>query len=211
MKTKTLLEAATDMLHNLPEAVVDKDISAIIDFAVNELGADLHKGNTLDFGQGSVIKVSKKGGKILFDGGMSTGKEYFKNAKDAIASLAVGMDESVLSEESVNINQLKDLDLSTLDLIAYYSLKAIHTKHIKNDPYADESFKTYSNLLDKLVDQAELIQSKTGKTTFKPKIDLAKALDTLQKTLEAIEINCKKIQKNCEAAKADLAKLAKEI
>lgn len=94
-KEKTILEAATDMLHNLPEAVVDKDISAIIDFAVNELGADLHKGNTLDFGQGSVIKVSKKGGKILFDGGMSTGKEYFKNAKDAIASLAAGMDESI--------------------------------------------------------------------------------------------------------------------
>lgn len=155
-KTGLKEEAATDMLHNLSETVVDKDISAIIDFAVNELGADLHKGNTLDFGQGSVIKVSKKGGKILFDGGMSNGKEYFKNAKDAIASLAVGMDESVLQEErSPNFESHVDRVIAETELSFDKLRKNIEKNSdilIKNSGVDSSVHKLYKNRVNKIKD-----------------------------------------------------------
>ena len=51
--------------------------------AAKKAGADI-KGNKIDFGAGSLIDVSLEKGKIKFDGGMSTGVEYFNNAKDAI-------------------------------------------------------------------------------------------------------------------------------
>lgn len=57
-----------------------------------KLGA-IVKGNTADFGQGAVIDFSIEKGKIKFDGGMSSGVEYFKNVKDAISALMIGFDE----------------------------------------------------------------------------------------------------------------------
>ena len=55
-------------------------------------GGDV-KGNTIDFGEGSVIKVSLEKGKIKFDGGKSSGVELFDTAKDAIAALEDVADE----------------------------------------------------------------------------------------------------------------------
>jgi hypothetical protein len=51
------------------------------------------KGNSVDFGGGSVIEFSFDKGKIKFDGGKSAGKGYFDNLKDAIASISLGMED----------------------------------------------------------------------------------------------------------------------
>lgn len=50
------------------------------------------KGNTADFGMGAVIDFSIEKGKIKFDGGKSSGIEYFDNVNDAISSLTAGLD-----------------------------------------------------------------------------------------------------------------------
>ena len=70
--------------------------------ATRKLGA-IVKGNTADFGQGAVIDFSIEKGKIKFDGGMSSGVEYFENVKDAISALMIGFDESI--EESADLEE----------------------------------------------------------------------------------------------------------
>ena len=66
--------------------------------AAKKAGADI-KGNKIDFGAGSLIDVSIEKGKIKFDGGMSTGVEYFNNAKDAIMAFeSTDLDEASTSD-----------------------------------------------------------------------------------------------------------------
>ena len=65
-----------------------------------KLGA-IVKGNTADFGQGAVIDFSIEKGKIKFDGGLSSGVEYYNNAKDAISALMIGVDEATDLEEAI--------------------------------------------------------------------------------------------------------------
>jgi len=65
--------------------------------AAKKAGADV-EGNTADFGQGAVVDVSIEKGKIKFDGGLSTGVEYFKNVKDAMMAF-----ESVDLEEATEL------------------------------------------------------------------------------------------------------------
>jgi len=79
------------------EEASDADLKKVLATA-KKLGA-IVKGNTADFGQGAVIDFSIEKGKIKFDGGMSSGVEYFKNVKDAISALMTGVDESI--EEAV--------------------------------------------------------------------------------------------------------------
>jgi len=79
------------------EEASNADLKKVLATA-KKVGADV-KGNTADFGQGAVIDFSIEKGKIKFDGGMSSGVEYFKNVKDAISALMTGVDESI--EEAV--------------------------------------------------------------------------------------------------------------
>ena len=79
------------------EEASNADLKKVLATA-KKLGADV-KGNTADFGQGAVTDFSIEKGKIKFDGGMSSGVEYFKNVKDAISALMTGVDESI--EEAV--------------------------------------------------------------------------------------------------------------
>ena len=79
------------------EEATNADLKKVLATA-KKLGADV-KGNTADFGQGAVTDFSIEKGKIKFDGGMSSGVEYFKNVKDAISALMTGVDESI--EEAV--------------------------------------------------------------------------------------------------------------
>ena len=81
---------------NLEEAS-NADLKKVLATA-KKLGADV-KGNTADFGQGAVTDFSIEKGKIKFDGGKSSGVEYYNNAKDAISALMSGVDESI--EEAV--------------------------------------------------------------------------------------------------------------
>lgn len=81
---------------NLEEAS-NADLQKVLATA-KKLGADV-KGNTADFGQGAVTDFSIEKGKIKFDGGKSSGVEYYNNAKDAISALMSGVDESI--EEAV--------------------------------------------------------------------------------------------------------------
>jgi len=90
------------------------DIKKIL-AAAKKAGADI-KGNQIDFGEGSVIEVSIEKGKIKFDGGMSTGVEYFNNAKDAIMAF-----ESNDIEET----EVQDADKDFVDL---------HNTDAKEDP-----------------------------------------------------------------------------
>ena len=77
-------------LHEASMADIKKVLAA-----AKKAGADI-KGNKIDFGEGSLIGVSIEKGKIKFDGGMSTGVEYFNNAKDAIMAF-----------ESVDLEEVK--------------------------------------------------------------------------------------------------------
>jgi hypothetical protein len=81
---------------NLEEAS-NADLKKVLATA-KKLGADV-KGNTADFGQGAVTDFSIEKGKIKFDGGMSSGVEYYNNAKDAISALMSGVDEATDLEE----------------------------------------------------------------------------------------------------------------
>ena len=78
--------------------------------AAKKAGADV-KGNTADFGQGAVIDFSIEKGKIKFDGGLSSGVEYFKNVKDAISALMIGVDESIEEASATVAMVLKALRL----------------------------------------------------------------------------------------------------
>lgn len=73
------------------EEASNADLKKVLATA-KKLGA-IVKGNTADFGQGAVIDFSIEKSKIKFDGGMSSGVEYFKNVKDAISALMIGFDE----------------------------------------------------------------------------------------------------------------------
>ena len=79
------------------EEASNADLKKVLATA-KKLGADV-KGNTADFGQGAVTDFSIEKGKIKFDGGKSSGVEYYNNAKDAISALMSGVDESI--EEAV--------------------------------------------------------------------------------------------------------------
>ena len=79
------------------EEASNADLQKVLATA-KKLGADV-KGNTADFGQGAVTDFSIEKGKIKFDGGKSSGVEYYNNAKDAISALMSGVDESI--EEAV--------------------------------------------------------------------------------------------------------------
>ena len=79
------------------EEASNADLKKVLATA-KKLGADV-KGNTADFGQGAVTDFSIEKGKIKFDGGKSSGVEYYNNAKDAIGALMSGVDESI--EEAV--------------------------------------------------------------------------------------------------------------
>ena len=69
------------------------DVEKLIKHFVGMGHGHKRKGNSVDFGGGSVIEFSFDNGKIKFDGGKSAGKGYFDNLKDAIASLSLGMED----------------------------------------------------------------------------------------------------------------------
>ena len=83
------------------EEASNADLKKVLATA-KKLGADV-KGNTADFGQGAVTDFSIEKGKIKFDGGKSSGVEYYNNAKDAISALMSGVDESI--EESTDLEE----------------------------------------------------------------------------------------------------------
>jgi hypothetical protein len=83
---------------DLEEAKEDLDINKVLAYA-KKIGGDV-KGSTIDFGQGSVIKVSVAGDKIKFDGGKSSGIETFKSSAAAIAALGKGIDEEADLDEA---------------------------------------------------------------------------------------------------------------
>jgi hypothetical protein len=84
------------------------DIKKIL-AAAKKAGADI-KGNQIDFGVGSVIEVSIEKGKIKFDGGMSTGVEYFNNAKDAIMAIDTGIEETEVQDADKDFVDLHNTD-----------------------------------------------------------------------------------------------------
>jgi len=71
----------------------EKDVEKLIKYFVGMGHGHTRKGNSIDFGGGSVIEFSFDKGKIRFDGGKAAGKGYFDNLKDAIASLTLGMED----------------------------------------------------------------------------------------------------------------------
>jgi len=100
---------AEDVHPELKEEVVTEElnINKVLAYA-KKIGGDV-KGNTIDFGQGSVIKVSVAGDKIKFDGGKSSGIETFKSSAEAIAALGQGVDEDAeLHEASPPMSQWDD-------------------------------------------------------------------------------------------------------
>jgi len=84
------------------------DIKKIL-AAAKKAGADI-KGNQMDFGQGAVTEVSIEKGKIKFDGGMSTGVEYFNNAKDAIMAIETGIEETEVQDVDKDFVDLHNVD-----------------------------------------------------------------------------------------------------
>ena len=93
LKRLGLLESA-----DLEEAS-NADLKKVL-ATTRKLGA-IVKGNTADFGQGAVIDFSIEKGKIKFDGGLSSGVEYYNNAKDEISALMIGVDEATDLEEAI--------------------------------------------------------------------------------------------------------------
>ena len=95
-------------LHEASMADIKKVLAA-----AKKAGADI-KGNKIDFGEGSLIDVSIEKGKIKFDGGMSTGVEYFNNAKDAIMAFeSVDLEETKRMKYDTVIKKLKDGEWDT--------------------------------------------------------------------------------------------------
>jgi len=64
------------------DEATSSDIKIVLN-AAKKIGGVIY-GNTIDFGYGAVIDVSVEGGKIKFDGGKSSGIEYFDNVNDAV-------------------------------------------------------------------------------------------------------------------------------
>jgi len=91
-KRQAISKAIKNESIDLEEASM-ADIKKVL-AAAKKAGADI-KGNQIDFGEGSVIKVSIEKGKIKLDGGMSSGVEYFDTVKDAMMAF-----ESVDLEEA---------------------------------------------------------------------------------------------------------------
>jgi len=71
----------------------EKDVEKLIKYFVGMGHGHTRKGNSIDFGGGSVIEFSFDKGKIKFDGGKAAGKGHFNNLKDAIATLTIGMED----------------------------------------------------------------------------------------------------------------------
>ena len=86
------------------EALKASDIKKVLS-AANKAGGTVKK-NTIDFGEGSVIKVSIDDGRIKFDGGMSSDDEYFDSVKDAINAFEdVEFSEAFKVGQKVNVKR----------------------------------------------------------------------------------------------------------
>lgn len=92
------------------EEATNADVKKVLASAKD--GGDV-KGNTIDFGEGSVIKVSLEKGKIKFDGGKSSGVELFDTAKDAIAALEDAASEGEQFNEDNEYVIVTDKDTKT--------------------------------------------------------------------------------------------------
>ena len=142
------------------EEASNADLKKVLATA-KKLGADV-KGNTADFGQGAVTDFSIEKGKIKFDGGMSSGVEYFKNVKDAISALMSGVNESTnLEEASATVAMVlkalrlkggKDAD-ALIKKMRYLDLESKVTK-----AHADAAKKILKGQISKLVKESEDIE-----------------------------------------------------
>ena len=142
------------------EEATNADLKKVLATA-KKLGADV-KGNTADFGQGAVTDFSIEKGKIKFDGGMSSGVEYFKNVKDAISALMIGVDEATnLEEASATVAMVlkalrlkggKDAD-ALIKKMRYLDLESKVTK-----AHADAAKKILKGQISKLVKESEDIE-----------------------------------------------------
>ena len=142
------------------EEASNADLKKVLATA-KKLGADV-KGNTADFGQGAVTDFSIEKGKIKFDGGKSSGVEYFKNVKDAISALMSGVDESTnLEEASATVAMVlkalrlkggKDAD-ALIKKMRYLDLESKVTK-----AHADAAKKILKGQISKLVKESEDIE-----------------------------------------------------
>ena len=142
------------------EEASNADLKKVLATA-KKLGADV-KGNTADFGQGAVTDFSIEKGKIKFDGGKSSGVEYFKNVKDAISALMIGVDEATnLEEASATVAMVlkalrlkggKDAD-ALIKKMRYLDLESKVTK-----AHADAAKKILKGQISKLVKESEDIE-----------------------------------------------------
>ena len=142
------------------EEATNADLKKVLATA-KKLGADV-KGNTADFGQGAVTDFSIEKGKIKFDGGKSSGVEYFKNVKDAISALMIGVNESTnLEEASATVAMVlkalrlkggKDAD-ALIKKMRYLDLESKVTK-----AHADAAKKILKGQISKLVKESEDIE-----------------------------------------------------
>ena len=142
------------------EEATNADLKKVLATA-KKLGADV-KGNTADFGQGAVTDFSIEKGKIKFDGGKSSGVEYFKNVKDAISALMIGVDEATnLEEASATVAMVlkalrlkggKDAD-ALIKKMRYLDLESKVTK-----AHADAAKKILKGQISKLVKESEDIE-----------------------------------------------------
>ena len=142
------------------EEATNADLKKVLATA-KKLGADV-KGNTADFGQGAVTDFSIEKGKIKFDGGKSSGVEYFKNVKDAISALMSGVNESTnLEEASATVAMVlkalrlkggKDAD-ALIKKMRYLDLESKVTK-----AHADAAKKILKGQISKLVKESEDIE-----------------------------------------------------
>ena len=142
------------------EEASNADLKKVLATA-KKLGADV-KGNTADFGQGAVTDFSIEKGKIKFDGGKSSGVEYFKNVKDAISALMSGVNESTnLEEASATVAMVlkalrlkggKDAD-ALIKKMRYLDLESKVTK-----AHADAAKKILKGQISKLVKESEDIE-----------------------------------------------------
>ena len=87
------LETSKEVVKEVVNEASKNDVEKLIKHFVGMGHGHKRKGNSVDFGGGSVIEFSFDKGKIKFDGGKSAGKGYFDNLKDAIASLSLGMED----------------------------------------------------------------------------------------------------------------------
>jgi hypothetical protein len=104
--TQSIAETAKSVMY-IQEASAS-DVKKIL-AAAKKAGADI-TGSQIDFGEGSVIEVSIEKGKIKFDGGKSSGVEYFNNAKDAIMAIDTGIEETEVQDADKDFVDLHSVD-----------------------------------------------------------------------------------------------------